>query len=275
MSMKMVFCALPLLLSVGSVPLITGHYVFSRFMFNKTVTEQWEYVRNISIGEAADSGLWDQYMPLYDIYSEDIRCGRGAWVSGGETKTARVVAGDEVGFVVGRSADEPLEPYIIYHNGPGQAYLSKHEPLSSASSAEKDADLSSYTGSGPWYKIASRGALNDTWWMTRDQTGMNFTIPKTTPPGNYLLRVEHLYVRPWFNMTQFYVACAHVEILQPQTTGAGTDSSVKVPGDEYMVNFPGAYDLNDEGILVQEHIYEWPNSGLLQYKAPGPPVWTG
>ena len=45
-------------------------------------------------------------MPFYDIYSPDVRCGRGASTSGSETKTARVVAGDEVGFVVGRSGDE-------------------------------------------------------------------------------------------------------------------------------------------------------------------------
>lgn len=47
-------------------------------------------------------------MPFYDIYSEDVRCGRGAAKSesGVITKTAEVFAGDEVGFVVGRSAME-------------------------------------------------------------------------------------------------------------------------------------------------------------------------
>jgi len=45
-------------------------------------------------------------MPFYDIYSPDVRCGRGASTSGPGTKTATVLAGDEVGFVVGRSADE-------------------------------------------------------------------------------------------------------------------------------------------------------------------------
>ncbi|KAM7196860.1 Glycoside hydrolase [Naviculisporaceae sp. PSN 640] len=247
----------------------SGHYVFSRFMFNNTVTEQWEYVRNISIGQAPDSGLWDQYMPLYDIYSEDIRCGRGAWISGGETNTATVFAGDEVGFVVGRSADEPLEPYIIYHNGPAQAYLSKF------TSSPESADLTSYQGDGEWFKIASLGALNDTYWITRDKTGVNFTIPRSTPPGQYLLRVEHLYVRSWFNGTQFYVACAQVDILPPRG-GSGLDrGDARMPTEGYMVKFPGAYHLEDEGILVQEHIYEWPASGLLEYKAPGPDVWTG
>ena len=45
-------------------------------------------------------------MPFYDISSEDVRCGRGAVKSGVWTKTAEVFAGDEVGFVVGRSAME-------------------------------------------------------------------------------------------------------------------------------------------------------------------------
>lgn len=95
-------------------------------MFNNTVTEQWEYVRygktvpslittmlkstlfsNITTGFAADSPtVHDQYMPYYDIYNSNIRCGRGAATSGLGTKTATVMAGSEVGFVIGRSADE-------------------------------------------------------------------------------------------------------------------------------------------------------------------------
>lgn len=61
---------------------------------------------NISIGQAADSGLWDQYMPFYDVYSSDVRCGRGASSFSPGTKTATVLAGDEIGFIVGRSAYE-------------------------------------------------------------------------------------------------------------------------------------------------------------------------
>ncbi len=71
--------------------------------------------RNVSVGQAVDSGLWDQYMPFYDLSSPDVRCGRGASISGPGTKTATVRAGDEIGFVIGRSADEvpgPLHPSI-------------------------------------------------------------------------------------------------------------------------------------------------------------------
>ncbi|KAL1597764.1 hypothetical protein SLS60_008251 [Paraconiothyrium brasiliense] len=223
-------------------------------MFNNTISEQWEYVRNITEGQAADSGLWDQYMPYYDLSSPDLRCGRGATTTGPGSKTAVVDAGEQVGFVVGRSADEPLQPYVIYHNGPGQAYLSR-------STAE---NLDHYDGSGLWFKIGYLGAKSDTYWLTRDQTGMNFTIPSTTPPGDYLLRVEHLYVRPVYNTTQFYIACAQVRIRGP---GGGT------PGP--MAKFPGAYDLKDPGILVEGKIYDWPESGLLNYVPPGPSVWKG
>ncbi|KAF2020040.1 lytic polysaccharide monooxygenase [Aaosphaeria arxii CBS 175.79] len=229
--------------------------VFSRFMFNDTVTEQWQFVRNITEGIAADSPtVSDQYMPYYDISSPNLRCGRGAATSGPGTQTATVVAGSEVGFVIGRSADEPLEPYIIYHNGPGMAYMSK-------STVD---NLDDYEGDGDWFKIAEFGPKDDTTWITRDQTGMNFTIPRRTPPGKYLLRVEHLYVRPSYNSTQFYIACAQVDVLGP---GGG------VP--EPLVKFPGAYDLNDRGIMVEQRIYEWPLSGLLKYQMPGPKRWEG
>lgn len=45
---------------------------------------------------------------------------------------------------------------------------------------------------------------------------MNFTIPRTTPPGKYLMRVEQLYpLSSRFNDTQFYIACAQLDIKGP------------------------------------------------------------
>ncbi|KAK3357257.1 glycoside hydrolase [Lasiosphaeria hispida] len=203
-------------------------------------------------------------MPFYDIYSDDVRCGRGAVKSGAGIKTAEVFAGDEVGFVVGRSAMEtcqPLEPHVIYHNGPGQAYLSRSTTV----------HVRDYEGEGDWFKISYLGATNDTWWLTRGQTGMNFTIPATTPPGQYLLRVEHLYVRYPLGTTQFYIACAQVDVFRPPGRGV---TVAKTPDPEYMARFPGAYQLSDEGINVPEYMYDWPNSRLMEYKPPGPPMWT-
>ena len=45
---------------------------------------------------------------------------------------------------------------------------------------------------------------------------MDFTIPKSTPPGKYLLRAEHLNVKPIYNGAEMYINRAHVEI-----TGSG------------------------------------------------------
>jgi hypothetical protein len=131
-------------------------------------------------------------------------------------------------------------------------------------SASTSSDVSQYEGDGDWFKIAYWGPKNDTYWSTRDQTGMNFTIPRTTPPGQYLLRVEHLYVRPTYNTTQWYVACAQINVLGK---GGGNPAP--------LVRFPGAYHLEDEGIWVADEMYEWPLTGLLKYKPPGPSVWIG
>lgn len=121
---------------------------------------------------------------------------------------------------------------MIYHNGPGQIYLSR----------STTPDVSSYEGDGDWFKVASFGALNDSWWQTREQTGMNFTLPVSTPPGEYLLRVEHLYVRYPIGTTQFYIECAQIKVLPPR--GGGESN---MPAGEYLVKFPGAYELSEEG----------------------------
>ena len=46
---------------------------------------------------------------------------------------------------------------------------------------------------------------------------MNFTIPKATPPGKYLARVEQFYLASKGSSTQQYISCAHIEV-----TGNGT-----------------------------------------------------
>ena len=50
---------------------------------------------------------------------------------------------------------------------------------------------------------------------------MNFTIPATTPPGYYLVRVEHNNLSKDGEGTQFFIGCAHVRVIGP---GGGTSS---------------------------------------------------
>lgn len=120
---------------------------------------------------------------------------------------------------------------------------------------------------------------------------MNFTIPKTTPPGKYLVRAEHFNMNTVYNQTQQFIGCAQVEVTGP---GGGT------PGP--FIKFPGGYDIADPGKLLAHKTLQ-PCSLLRSYaiirdfietnevvtgiwlptnpearkyyKHPGPAVWKG
>lgn len=70
---------------------------------------------------------------------------------------------------------------------------------------------------------------------------MTFTIPKNTPSGDYLFRVEHiaLHVAQSTGGAQFYLSCGQITV-----TGGGSGT----PGP--LVAFPGAYSASDPGILI-------------------------
>ncbi|KAG6844376.1 hypothetical protein H0H87_007368 [Tephrocybe sp. NHM501043] len=96
-----------------------------------------------------------------------------------------------------------------------------------------------------------------------DIVQFNFTIPKNTPNGQYLLRGEQiaLHVASSTNGAQFYIGCAQINVV-----GGGSGSPSPT------VSFPGAYSATDPGILI--NIYSLP-SGYSGYQAPGPAVWSG
>ena len=56
---------------------------------------------------------------------------------------------------------------------------------------------------------------------------MNFTIPETTPPGYYLIRAEHNNLSQDGEGTQFFIGCAHVQIIGP---GGGESLSTQMAG---------------------------------------------
>jgi hypothetical protein len=93
-----------------------------------------------------------------------------------------------------------------------------------------------------------------------DKGTVSVTIPKNTPSGDYLLRIEHiaLHQASQTNGAQFYLSCAQIRV-----TNGGNGN----PGP--LVSFPGAYKSTDPGIKV--NIY----SGATSYTPPGPAVWTG
>ncbi|KAF2271294.1 uncharacterized protein EI97DRAFT_388221 [Westerdykella ornata] len=145
---------------------------------------------------------------------------------------------------------------IIGHPGPGMFYLAK---------APEGVDLNDWDGDGDWFKIRELGPVKEakaTWEVAPGSNSMNVTIPQTVPPGKYLLRTEHLYLKSGIGQTDYYVSCTHLEIEGP---GGGT------PGP--TVKFPGAYDNWDISIWPPFRI-KW-ETDLSGYKAPGPDVWTG
>lgn len=197
------------------------HYAFPYLIVNGTVSPQWKYVRDV--GYDPDKGTEiGKTWPLYDVTSSDIICNREAG-AGPKTATATINAGDQAAFRVA--------PYLgittaISHPGPGQVYMSR---------APND-DVEHYDGKGDWFKVAYVGPSSANSWTLLGAKDINFKIPKTTPPGKYLVRVEHLFVHDKLNETQIYVNCAQVNVVGP---GGGKPTN--------LIRFPGGYSPNDPG----------------------------
>jgi len=153
---------------------------------------------------------------------------------------ATVIAGSTIGFrtsVDGRGnlgedltrmGGDSFHSPFIWHPGPTMIYLSR----------APDDDLSAYRGEGNWIKIAYAGPIDNWTWQSTGERDVNFTIPKSTPPGKYLVRVEHFMPtdeEPPYQ--QFYINCALVEI-RGQGGGAWPVEGVK---------FPGSYRADGEG----------------------------
>jgi len=238
-----------------------------------------------------------------DILTKNHRCGRDGWKPSPRTETADVIAGDDVGFSIerytldGSQANSKSYNYIG-HIGPGLVYIAKKPD---------GVELSQWDGDGDWVKIDYHGpASNDSWSLFNKKEyncthaphlirflftdpRLVVTIPRTTPPGQYLLRVEQIYPSEK-NWTQFYVNCAQINIIGP---GGGallrriplscqTDENTGKPTQ--FAKFPGAYKADDPGLVVPdgeeiEHStlvedVKWVH-GFSSYVPPGPPVWSG
>lgn len=227
-----------LLLALASVA--TAHYDFEALVYNGNQTASWYYVRQ-----------WNNYVtldPVTDVTSTDIRCNVGAsTVSAPGTLT--VSAGSQLGWYVTPA---------IYHAGPLLAYMAKVPSGKTAAT---------WDGSGTvWFKIYQDGqpsgmGTSNLQWSNYNKAQVSFTIPSSTPPGDYLFRVEQigLHVAQTSGAAQFFLSCGQITV-----TGSGKGT----PGP--LVAFPGAYKATDPGILI--NIY-YPY--VTNYVNPGPAVWSG
>lgn len=221
-----------------------AHYNFDRLIVNGEVTGEYEFMRRTTNGNG----------PIEDVTIDSIVCNQGGLDEDIRlaTDTITVQPGDELGFNVRD---------IMGHPGPASVYLSK---------APEGTTAQEYLGDGDWFKIYSLGvrkfrpSVGTEWAVMPDASNQGiknftFTLPDDTPPGDYLIRAEHigLHAAGDPNGAQFYIGCGQLTI---EGSGTGT------PGP--TVQFPGAYDGTEPGILIP--IF-WPP--MYDYETPGPATW--
>ncbi|KAF2732510.1 hypothetical protein EJ04DRAFT_608208 [Polyplosphaeria fusca] len=229
---------------------VHAHYIFATLSINHgPYSPDWQYIRKPVNPSWTPSGDYSYY-PMFDVYSTDIRCGRNATTLGGGVQTATVQAGDHLSVGLSSAVSQ------VSHGGPGMFYMAK---------VPEGTKIEEWDADGDWVKIADLGHVEGTRaeWVTdkKSYKSMNVTIPATMPPGKYLLRIEHLFLRTGIKQTNFFVSCAHLEV---KGSGGGK------PGP--TVKFPGAYDDFDLAIWAPLHTQGY---WLDDYVTPGPSVWKG
>ncbi|KAI1483137.1 glycoside hydrolase family 61 protein [Daldinia sp. EC12] len=108
-------------------------------------------------------------------------------------------------------------------------------------------------------------ASPDRWWqdhVLRSSKGTwNVTVPNLKP-GHYMIRHEAIDLEV---SLQIYPHCAQLEVV-----GDGE----AYPSEDYLVEFPGAYDRNDEGLWMAGELYaDQIGHRLFNYTIPGPKLW--
>jgi len=232
---------LSFLLGVG-IQLVAGHYTFPDLIANGTTAADWVYVR--------ETANYQSQGPVTDVTNEAIRCYELDYNTiPGQTQIATVAAGSTVGF----KADNTMG-----HPGYFSAYMTPASPAANSPSAG--------TGS-TWFKIwewaPTYSSTTGLVFASENIQQFTFTIPKSLPSGQYLLRGEQiaLHLAETFGGAQFYIGCAQLNVING---GSGKPSPT--------VAFPGVYTGNEPGILI--NIYTLP-ANYTGYKAPGPAVWSG
>lgn len=103
------------------------------------------------------------------------------------------------------------------------------------------------TSSLKWFKIAEEGLrpgftvgddngwLQNDFWENQNEVYWNVTVPAGLRKGAYMVRHEIVNLEQ--SPVQFYPNCAALEV-----GGEGEE----VPGEEFLVEFPGAYAFSGE-----------------------------
>ncbi|KAM0284019.1 hypothetical protein ACHAQH_002214 [Verticillium albo-atrum] len=228
-------------------PLVSAHYLFDKLIIDAVETRSNEFVRSNTRQAKYNPTKWENVRDNMTPDVNDFRCNKDAFTFAGQTGTAEVKAGSKLAVKLAVSA-------TMQHPGPAIVYMSNAPTTTKA-----------YEGDGDWFKIFEESVCNTSGdftkdaWCTWDKDTIEFTIPKDTPDGEYLIRPEHIGVHSaHVDQAEFYYTCVQVKV-----TGGGNGT----PGP--TVKFPGAYKKDDPSFNFS--IY----GGVEDYPMPGPAIWTG
>ncbi|KAL1743523.1 glycoside hydrolase family 61 protein [Schizophyllum fasciatum] len=213
-----------------------AHYTLPTLIVNGSPSGEWVNIRR--------TNNYNTQAPVTDVTSPDFTCYTSQ--THATATTAEVSAGSSVSI----KANGPM-----YHAGVVNVYM-----------ASAGGSAASYDGSGQkWFKVheippVTNGGSSISF-PGSDIDTITFTIPKSLPSGEYLIRAEHiaLHSASSFGGAQFYLSCAQVKV-----TGGGNGS----PGP--LVSIPGVYNGREPGIMINIY-YPVP----ANYTQPGPAVWRG
>ncbi|KAJ4263402.1 hypothetical protein NW762_006221 [Fusarium torreyae] len=164
-------------------------------------------------------------------------------------KAVSIAPGDILGFTVNIEMSHP---------GSLTVYMSK---------TPEALEAQDYNGDGIWFKIyattvTAYGKHAFHWAEYKyDQAIRNYTfeLPHRVPPGQYLLRAEHIGIHDsaGFAKAQFYISCAQLEV-----TGKGRGKP------SLSAKIPGVYNGREPGILI-----DFFNPIPTNHDVPGPVTW--
>ncbi|KAJ7185479.1 glycoside hydrolase family 61 protein [Mycena filopes] len=224
--------ALSLLLSRAQ-----AHYTFPSLIVNGVTTPAWANVRQ--------TNNFNTQNPVIDVTSPDFRCYDSA--TAGTASTIAVAAGSKLGIACDQT---------IYHPGVVNVYMAK----------APTGNVSTFAGDGAvWFKVYQISAVTNggtsITFPAQNLPSVSFTIPKSLPTGQYLVRMEALALHSaaTFQGAQWYISCGQISV-----TGGGSGNP------QPLVAIPGVYTGKEPGILLNIY-YPIPTS----YQQPGPAVWTG
>ncbi|KXX81149.1 putative endo-beta-1,4-glucanase D [Madurella mycetomatis] len=191
--------------------------------------------------------------PVRDLKSRDLACN----TKGGDPvpEFVKVSAGDELSF----------RWYHYNPNDPGDILDSSHK----GAILTYIAPYTEGNGAGPiWSKIAQEDFENGQWAtikMIENGGKVDFSLPKSLAPGQYLIRQELLALHMADTRgdedpnrgAESYPSCVQVEVEE----GPGE----AIPDQDF--DFNKGYKYDDPGIFFNIHV------PFESYTPPGPPIW--